>query len=72
MAAPTNADRQRGGIGQAAGNLRLSVRAPLHGISVAALDGFRTVAEIPLTAEQAEKVAAELLKAARRTTGESP
>jgi hypothetical protein len=49
-------------------NLRLSVRAPLDKITIAVLDGFRTQAEVPITPEQAERIAEDLLKAARRTS----
>lgn len=48
-------------------NLRLSVRAPLNKITIAVLDGARTLADVPMTPEQAEQLAAELLKAAGRT-----
>jgi hypothetical protein len=35
-------------------------------IAIAILDGFRTLAEVPWTPEQAEEVAAELMRAVER------
>jgi hypothetical protein len=38
------------------GDYRMSVRALLSMITIAVLDGFSTLAEVPLTPEQAEQV----------------
>jgi hypothetical protein len=44
----------------------------LDQIPIAVLDGVRTLADVPITPEQAEQLAAELLQAAARAARGAP